>query len=481
MNVKKLLIFMIIGLIALVASGCKTDTPTPAPDAVQVEVTGSVSDGGKLYDKWWKVAKVEEPSGDQPLWATQSTNTRSGADTWRCKECHGWDYLGADGAYGSGSHYTGFTGVFDSRDMSDGDLLAALNGSDNADHDFSAMGEQALGSLVTFLQEGLMDVSPYIDAETKAAVGGDATHGQELFDTICFACHGLDGRMINFGDAEDPEFVGTVASGNPWEFIHKVRFGQPGTSMPEGIDSGWSIQDIVDVMAYAQTLPAELPPPGSATRGGRLYDKWWVEAGVDAPIEDNPVWARQDTNTRSGADTWRCKECHGWDYMGVDGAYGSGSHTTGFPGVFNAQEKSVEDLLAQLTGGIDPDHDFSVMGDDALTDLASFIVAGLIDVSPYINADTKAGVGGDAASGQALYASACSACHGEDGRTINFGDEEDPAYVGNIANDNPWEFIHKARFGQPGTGMTAVSELGWSMQEVVDLLVFAQSLPIEAP
>jgi len=38
-----------------------------------------------------------------PLWATQSSNTRSGKDTWRCKECHGWDYMGVDGAYGSGS------------------------------------------------------------------------------------------------------------------------------------------------------------------------------------------------------------------------------------------------------------------------------------------------------------------------------------------------------------------------------------------
>jgi len=481
MKVKKLWIFLIIVLIALVASGCKTDTPTPAPDAGQVEVSGSVSEGGRLYDKWWKVANVAEPSGDQPLWATQSTNTRSGSTTYRCKECHGWDYKGADGAYGSGSHYTGFTGVFDSRDMSDGDLLAALNGSDSADHDFSAMGDQALGSLVTFLQEGLVDLRTVIDYEAKASIGGDPVHGEELYGGTCVACHGADGRTINFGDEEDPTYVGNVANDNPWEFIHKVRFGQPGTGMTVGFDLGWGLQDVDDILAYAQTLPTEAPVAGSATSGGRLYDKWWVEAGVDAPTEDNPVWARQETNTRSGSTTWRCKECHGWDYMGVDGAYGSGSHSTGFPGVLNAQEKSVEDLLAQLTGGIDPDHDFSVMGEDALTDLASFIVAGLIDVSPYINADTKAAIGGDAANGEELFNSICAACHGADGRTLNFGDEDDPAYVGNIANDNPWEFIHKVRVGQPGTGMTVGLDVGWSMQEVVDLLAFAQSLPVEAP
>ena len=34
-----------------------------------------------------------------------------GSSTWRCKECHGWDYKGKDGAYAKGSHYSGTTGV----------------------------------------------------------------------------------------------------------------------------------------------------------------------------------------------------------------------------------------------------------------------------------------------------------------------------------------------------------------------------------
>ncbi|MDP2727915.1 MAG: hypothetical protein Q8P59_10275, partial [Dehalococcoidia bacterium] len=53
----------------------------------------SVAKGGRLYDEWWEEAPgATEPKGDQPLWATQTTNTRKGTDTWRCKECHGWDY-----------------------------------------------------------------------------------------------------------------------------------------------------------------------------------------------------------------------------------------------------------------------------------------------------------------------------------------------------------------------------------------------------
>ncbi|MFQ5408280.1 MAG: hypothetical protein ACE5FI_07670, partial [Anaerolineales bacterium] len=79
--------------------------------------------------------------------------------------------------------------------------------------------------------------------------------------------------------------------------------------------------------------PAEEAAPelfGDPLRGGLLYDKWWVPLGLDQPEDDHPLWATQDSNTRSGKDTWRCKECHGWDYQGVDGAYGGGSHMTGF-------------------------------------------------------------------------------------------------------------------------------------------------------
>jgi thiosulfate dehydrogenase len=491
--------FLVMSLliIGILAAGCKQDTPTPAapttpptsppptekpPEPTEVVITGSESAGGLLYDKWWKAAGVDEPSGDQPLWATQETNTRDGADTWRCKECHGWDYQGANGAYGSGSHFTGFSGVLGTvGTLSSAELLAALDGSGIADHDFSAMGDEALANLVVFLRDGLVDVAPFIDSETKAAIGGDVTNGGELYAQTCTACHGEDGRLLNFHDDDEPVFVGTVALDNPWEFIHKVRAGQPGTAMPSSIVSGWSLQDVVDVLAFSQTLPTEALQPGSVSRGGLLYDKWWKVVGADEPTEDNPLWARQDTNTREGDDTWRCKECHGWDYQGAAGAYGSGSHFTGFPGVIDAMSNSFDDLIAQLTGGVDPDHDFSAMGDEALSDLVSFLRGGLVDVSPLINSETKAAIGGDVALGEELYATVCTACHGEDGRLLNFHDDDEPVYVGTVALDNPWEFIHKVRAGQPGTGMPSGIDLGWSIEDVLNLLAFAQTLPIDMP
>jgi thiosulfate dehydrogenase len=110
---------------------------------------------------------------------------------------------------------------------------------------------------VSFLSNGLVDVSPYI-AEDKSAVGGDVSNGEKLY-AVCAGCHGEDGRALNFGDEDEPDYVSTIALGNPWEFIHKVRAGQPGTSMSSAIELGWSLQDVIDILAYSQTLPTEAP------------------------------------------------------------------------------------------------------------------------------------------------------------------------------------------------------------------------------
>ncbi|MFQ5593745.1 MAG: c-type cytochrome [Anaerolineae bacterium] len=243
---------------------------------------GNVSRGARLYDKWWDELGVDVPAGDQPLWATQSSNTRSGKDTWRCKECHGWDYMGKDGAYSSGSHMTGFTGVYSAaQSKSVDDLVAALKGGTNADHDFSSyMDDAALTDLATFMKEGPVDDREYIDYSTKAPKNADKDHGKQLYDGLCAACHGPDGNKINFHSPEDPEYVGTVAAGNPWEFLHKARFGQPASDppMPVTIDLGWSVQDAVDVLAYARTFPTGGEAPAAMPTTGATQPAWTYPA-----------------------------------------------------------------------------------------------------------------------------------------------------------------------------------------------------------
>ena len=429
--------------------------------------------GGLLYDMWWVVTGADAPTGDQPLWATQSTNTRSGRDTWRCKECHGWDYKGANGAYGSGSHFTGFPGILDSQGKPVEDIVAALKGGTNPDHDFSTvMDDQALLDLAVFISESLIDTSQLI-SEDKASTG-DAVRGQAFF-AMCTGCHGPQGNAITFGPFADPQVIANLASDNPWEFLHKTRYGQPTwPPMPALLSLGLSESDMADVLAYAQSLS----PEPALSGGGMLYDMWWAVTGADAPTEDHPLWATQTTNTRSGADTWRCKECHGWDYKGVDGAYGSGSHMTGFPGILGAASQSPDELLAWLNGEANPDHDFSAVMDEAALDaLVTFISQEMVDFSGYVNSDKT--VNGDPDAGKSLFNSACARCHGTDGKDFNFGAEDEPVYVGTLAVDNPWEVFHKTAHGQPGQPMPGAVALGWTADQIADVVAYTQTLPTE--
>ena len=216
-----------------------------------------IARGGRLYDNWVKETKASVPAGNQPLWALQTTNTRTGLDTWRCKECHGWDYKGKGGAYSRGSHYTGFAGVLEAAaTRSSAELVQILKGGTDFRHDFSkVLNEQSLTDLASFITQATINVTPYVDYAAKKPIGGNAAAGAQLYTSVCAACHGADGKQLNFGDAAAPEYVGTLAVDNPWEFLHKVRSGQPDTTMPSGLVSGWNIQNVIDLLAHAQTLP----------------------------------------------------------------------------------------------------------------------------------------------------------------------------------------------------------------------------------
>ncbi len=492
-----------LGLVA----GCPLPPPPPPPvdlcagvdcdegfacDASTGTCVASQSDGfesanavrgGALYDKWWVVSGVDAPTEDHPFWATQDTNTRTGADTWRCKECHGWDYKGVDGAYSSGSHRSGIAGIF-------GTTLSAQEAFDliKTDHAYGEAGlsDDDIWDLAKFVLEGQIDTDAILDG---AAFNGSANAGQPLFDSSCAACHGADGLLPPPGAPADfVDFPGLIADENPWEFQHKVRFGQPDTAMPAQFDI-LSTGQVADLGSYVQTLPTSAVPEGfsnaSASRGGALYDQFWAVAGLDAPADDHPLWASRpdmESNTRIGADTWRCKECHGWDYKGVDGAYSSGSHRSGIAGIFGTTLSAQEafDL-------IDSDHAYGGTGlsDDDIWDLAKFVLEGQIDTDTII--DAGGAFTGEASAGQTLYDdgigtnTACAVCHGGDGLSIPPGaDPDHDEWVGKLANENPWEFQHKVRFGQPGSSMPSSVAGGGTTQDVADLSTFAQTLP-EAP
>jgi hypothetical protein len=216
-------------------------------------------------------------------------------------------------------------------------------------------------------------------------------------------------------------------------------------------------------------------------RGAALYDKWYAVQGTDPlasmPAGDMPLWSKQSTNSLSGPDTWRCTSCHGWDYLGKDGAYSSGSNFTGFPGLLNASMNMSKDvILEQLSGGRDPQHDFSkyLLRED-LEALAAFVKEGIIIDQDFIDPVTLKPINPNLDNGKQLYNTSCSECHGEDGNTLKIRFVGQDAGLGLIAIQDPWRFLHKTRFGTPGTDMVIGYELGWTPQDGRDVLAFMQS------
>lgn len=210
-----------------------------------------IARGGQLYDNWAKVVGKELPKETHPSYP--AAGKKSGSDTWRCKECHGWDYKGVDGAYGQGSHRSGIKGL---RAMVGADPKAIVKVLTNNTHRYSEamISRGEMEKLALFVSLGQIDLDLHIDRATLKS-RGDAGRGAPYFQTICAVCHGFEGKNLNFGTPGEPEFVGTIARENPWEFMHKARFGQPGIPMISLI----TLPDatIADLLALTQTLPVK--------------------------------------------------------------------------------------------------------------------------------------------------------------------------------------------------------------------------------
>ncbi len=446
--------------------------------------------GGQLYDKWWKVNNGTEPTTDFPLYSTHTgTATKTGGDTWRCKECHGWDYIGKDGRYASGSHYTGFAGVLTASSKTNQVIFDAIKDEGGA-HDMSAvLSDNDVLNLTRFIREGAISMSPYITGETAT---GDAAAGATLYTTNCASCHGADGNTLDFdSETAGTQGVGFLSNDNPQETLHKIRWGHPGTAMPSAVDAGLTDDQTGHILAYAQSLPEAVHfatvnwTSADIQRGGQLYDKWWVVNSGTEPTADFTLYTTHTgTAVRTGSTTWRCKECHGWDYIGKSGRYATGSHNTGFDGIGGAAlltKTVIFDTIEDAAGT----HDFStVLADADLLDLTKFVLEGQVDMSLYIDT-TGAALGtatypatGNATAGATLYAANCVGCHGADGNTLDFDSETAGVQgVGFLSNDNPQETLHKIRWGHPGSPMPGMV-VGSSLTDAQtgDILAHGQTL-----
>lgn len=207
---------------------------------------GSIARGGKLYDKWYKVVKAEAPADSHPLYPAEAKYADKPDANWRCKECHGWDGLGAEGAYKSGKHATGIKGI---NGMAGGDPAAVVALLKAPEHGYGdKLSDADMMDLANFVVSGPIDLAPLVDLETKASKG-DAEAGKQVFNTVCAGCHGPDGKL-----PKDMPPLGSLV-GNPQEVLHKLFNGQPGEVMPALRALDHSVA--ADVLAHLATLPKE--------------------------------------------------------------------------------------------------------------------------------------------------------------------------------------------------------------------------------
>lgn len=209
-------------------------------------MSADITEGGRLYDNWFGVREnIKKPNTVHPKYPKEGKASNKPLNTWRCKECHGWDYKGKDGAYSSGSHFTGIKGLTHLQDQPIVDIKKKLE----ANHvEFnSVLTVEDRNKITLFLSKGIFDMKKDIDPKTKIVKQGNPINGKSYFQTLCAQCHGQTGV-----EAEDMPDLRKLSLKNPWESLHKILNGQPGKEMPAlgALDKQISI----DILAYLQKV-----------------------------------------------------------------------------------------------------------------------------------------------------------------------------------------------------------------------------------
>ena len=149
--------------------------------------------GGRIYDNWWSALDRDEPEGTNPAYPIGVNTEQTGEGTWRCKECHGWDYLGKDGIYAKGSHFTGIKGINGAIGKPVQDIAMTLR---DANHPYSTemISDEEMLRVAAFVSRGQVDMRSFLDFETRTVNTGNVQRGREIFQTTCAACHGPEGK-----------------------------------------------------------------------------------------------------------------------------------------------------------------------------------------------------------------------------------------------------------------------------------------------
>ncbi|MBX3246588.1 MAG: hypothetical protein KF901_05340 [Myxococcales bacterium] len=253
--------------------------------------------------------------------------------------------------------------------------------------------------------------------------------------------------------------------------------------------------------APATTEGAETPRRADDARGGRLFDSWRAELGIEdfvpdtkgtpgvadgqgGPHGDGTLALGTGEPLLNDGHDYRLKNLFGWDLRGAEGIYGPSHMNKGFVRARSLLSWSGDaaTIAARLAEGDDETPAFgAVLPADALDDLAAFVVGVRDGALPHPDAifslaAPDAGLyalrdGGDAERGHAVYAARCASCHGADGTAFLF---DDGAFaLGPHARQKAYEDWLKILNGQPGSSMGRMieGESGPALaQTILDLL-----------
>jgi thiosulfate dehydrogenase len=207
--------------------------------------------GGRLYDQWWAVLFTDPPIRTHPSYPNAGRKPVS--ESWRCVSCHGWDYRGQDGAYGSGLNYTGIVGIDGAIGGDPRGIVGVLR---DDTHGFTEelVPDDAALALALFVSRGQVDAKNLVDPQT-GQFAGDPERGRAIFQNLCAICHDFDGRAWIEGEAGIGNTLGAIANNDPWRAMHKVMNGQTYADMPAMRALG--LRTVLDILSYVQTLPTE--------------------------------------------------------------------------------------------------------------------------------------------------------------------------------------------------------------------------------
>jgi len=500
-------------------------------DARNSHVAWDIGRGGRLYDQWW-TASSKDPKpvapvdgSRHPLWP--AANTTVGPATFRCANCHGWDYAGSAGALGNTDTkanplYSAIKGVISTSASNPShvspveifDFLHSGQVTTSGDHAFAPnLSENDLYDLTRFIvtvqAQSLAKQLPasFVDTATGLAKGVNQTFGQVSYNALnnlagCTECHDANGRRVPL-DGTTNVFIREFTRNRGLEALHKIRFGLPdlSTGMYGLADFGYVLPGpAADILGYAQNGVGK-----NAVRGGRLYDDWMAESSITPPTALNPLLDMPNAPKIAGKDGWRCSSCHNYDFLGQPG-YGNNllelkSARNWDSGYIYQYLKNGRPTLNIAKHEQVTVHDFgALMSDTDLWDLAGFAVEQVVDTRRYFSARPFTAIG-NSTSGQYLFSggnnsvrlgqqqsSSCSYCHGADGKTVPSGSKQTSMDIFHTSWTDPLRFFHRARFGMPGlfgngsVRMPGVLELNYSggrqldSSDAIDIEAYAQKM-----